>query len=141
MGIGGMALTAADRDPPVERAAPAVLDGVADGLDRRRLAEHAMVETLAFGPRPVEEPDRAVDRRAFLVAGEEEADRAVERASLDEAQGGGDGRGDPALHVAGAAAPELAVGDFARERVEPPARLIARRHDVGVAGEGEIGGA
>ena len=57
----------------------------------------------------------------------------------DEAQSGGDGGGDPALHVAGAAPPELAVRDFARERIEPPERLIAGRHDVGVAGEGEIG--
>src|SRR6185437_15549855 len=100
MGIGGMALTAADRDPPVERAAPAVLDRVADRFDGGRFAEHAMVETLAFGERPVDQLDRAVDRRTLLVAGEEEADRAVERASLDEAQGGGDGRGDAALHVA-----------------------------------------
>ena len=98
-----------------------------------------MVERLPLGERPVEELDRAVDRGAFFVAGDEEADRARERALGDEAQGGGDRGGDAALHVAGAAAPELAVRDFARERVEPPERLVAGRHDVGVAGEGEIG--
>ena len=98
-----------------------------------------MVERLPLGERPVDELDRAVDRGAFFVAGDEEADRAFERAFGDETQGGGDRGGDAALHVAGAAAPELAVGDFARERVEPPDRFIARRHDVGVAGEGEIG--
>ncbi len=98
-----------------------------------------MVETLALTKRPVDELDGAVDGRAFLVAGQEEADRAGERSPRDEAQGGGDRGGDAALHVAGAAAPEFAVGDLGRERVEPPARLVARRHDVGVAGEGEIG--
>ncbi len=98
-----------------------------------------MVERFALGERPVDELDGAVDRRALFVAGDEEADRACERRPGDEAQGGGDGGGDAPLHVAGAAAPEATVGDFARERVEPPERLIARRHDVGVAGEGEIG--
>ena len=57
----------------------------------------------------------------------------------DEAQGGGHSGGDAALHVARAAAPELAVGDLGRERIEPPAFDIAGRHDVGVAGEDEIG--
>ena len=56
----------------------------------------------------------------------------------DEAQRGRDGGGDAALHVAGAAAPELAVGDLGGERIEAPARRIARRHDVGMAGEDEI---
>ena len=98
-----------------------------------------MVETLALGERPFQELDRAVDRRAFLVAGDEEADRARERPLGDEAQRCGCGGREAAFHVARAAAPELAVGCFARERIEPPARQVARRDDVGVAGEGEIG--
>ena len=57
----------------------------------------------------------------------------------DEAQGGGDGGGDAALHVAGAAAKKLAVGDLGRERIEPPALDVAGRDDVGMAGENEIG--
>ena len=72
-----------------------------------------MVECFALGERPVDKLDRAVDRGALFVAGDEETDRAVERPLRDEAQGGGDGGGDPALHVAGAATPELAIGDFA----------------------------
>ena len=69
-----MALTAANRDLSVERAAPAVLDRVGHRLDRGRFAQDAMVEYLALGERPVEELDRAVDRRTFLVASDEEAD-------------------------------------------------------------------
>ena len=33
-----------------------------------------MVERLALGERPVDKLDRAVDRGAFFVAGDEEAD-------------------------------------------------------------------
>ena len=134
-----MALAAVDQEPAGQRAAPAVLDRVAQRADGGRLADDAMVETLAFHQRPFEELDGAVDRRAFLVAGDEEADRAGERLLGDEAQGGGCRRGEAALHVASAAAPELTVGDFGRERIEPPACRVAGRDDVGMAGEGEIG--
>ena len=47
--------------------------------------------------------------------------------------------GDAALHVDGAAPVELAVLDVAGERVVAPARGVARRHDVGMAGEHEVG--
>src|SRR5271170_5680143 len=137
--IGDMALAAADREPAVKRAAPAVFDRVAERADAGRLADNAMVETLAPGERPVEELDRAVDRRTFLVAGDEEADRALKRPLGDEAQGCGHSGGDAALHVAGAPAPEFAVGNLGCERIKPPALNIAGRDDVGMAGEGEIG--
>ena len=134
-----MALAAVDCEPSIQRAAPAVLDRVAERADACRLADDAMVEKLTPRQRPVEELDRAVDRRAFLVAGDEKAERSGKRPLGDEAQGGGHSGGDAAFHVARAAAPELAVGDLGRERIEPPAFNIAGRHDVGVAGEGEIG--
>ena len=51
---------------------------------------------------------------------------------------GGDGRGEAALHVAGAAAPDHPLGDRRAERVEPPPGGIAGRHDVGMAGENEM---
>ncbi len=82
--------------------------------------------------------DRAVDGGPLLVAGEEKTDRARERAARDEAQRGGERGGDAALHVAGAASPDLAVGERAGERIEAPFARVARRHDVGVAGEDEI---
>ena len=97
-----------------------------------------MVETLALRERPIDQLGGSVDRRTFLVAGDEKADRALERL-VDEDERGGERGGDPALHVAGAAAPELIVGDRAREGIEAPGLGIARRHDVGMAGEDEIG--
>ena len=101
--------------------------------------EDAMVERFPLGEGPVDKLDGAVDCGALFVASDEEADRACERPLAGETRGGGDRGGDAAFHVAGAAAPELTVRDFPRERIEPPARPIAGRHDVGVAGEGKIG--
>ena len=97
-----------------------------------------MVEALAARQRPIDELDRAVDGGALLVAGQQKRDRALERAARDEAQGGGERGGDPALHVGDAAAPQRALGERRRERRKAPARRVAGRHDVGVAGEDEV---
>ncbi len=98
-----------------------------------------MIEPLALGERPIEQLRRAVDRGSLLVAGDQEADRPRQRPPADEAERRGEACGKAALHVAGAASPELTVGDFRGERIEPPARKVAGRHDVGVAGEDEVG--
>ena len=45
---------------------------------------------------------------------------------------------DASLHVDGAAAVEGAVADLARKRRYGPSCLVARRHDVGVAGKREM---
>ena len=47
---------------------------------RRRLADDAMIEAFALVLQPGENLARAVDRVAFLVAGDEQRDRALERA-------------------------------------------------------------
>ena len=120
MGIGDMALLAGNDQPSGQRAAPAVLDGVAERGDAGRFAEQAMIEALASRSRPVQQFDRAVDGGPLLVAGDEKADRALESAARDEAQRGGQGGGEPALHVAGAASPDLAVRESAGEGIEAP---------------------
>ena len=74
--ISDVALAAGDDQRAVERAAPAGLDGVAEHLDVARLAKNAMVEFFAARGRPLQQLDRAVDRDAFLVAGDQERDRA-----------------------------------------------------------------
>ena len=79
IGIGDVALAAGDDQRAVERAAPADLDGVAEHLDVARLAEDAVVECLAALRRPSQQLDGAVDRDAFLVAGDQERDRALVR--------------------------------------------------------------
>ena len=52
---------------------------------------------------------------------------------------GGDEAGDRALHVDRAAAVDVAIDDLGGERLGTPGRNVARRHDVGVAGERDVG--
>ena len=72
-----MALLAGDDQMAVERAAAADLDGVAERFDIARLAQDAVIEFLAALGRPLQQLGRAVDRDAFLVAGDQERDRAL----------------------------------------------------------------
>ena len=75
--IGDVALLAGDDQHAVLRAAAAELDGVAELRDVAGLAQHAMVELLAARGRPFQQLGAAVDRDAFLVAGDQERDRAL----------------------------------------------------------------
>ena len=83
---------------------------------------------------------RAVDRDAFLVAGDQERDRAFRLAAIrrEMVEHGGDAGRDAAFHVDGAAAVERAVDDLAGEGRMRPRRFVAGRHDVGVAGEHQM---
>jgi hypothetical protein len=137
---GNVALHAVDHQRAGLRAAPADLDHVAEHLDIRGLAEHAMVELLAALGAPFQQLDRAVDRDVFLVAGDQEGDRSFWLAAMvvQILQHRGDAAGDAALHVNGAAAGEIAVLDLAGERAERPRRFVAGRHHVGVAGKGDM---
>src|SRR5262249_43095597 len=86
----------------------------------------------------------AVDGHVLLVAGDEERDRALAvffglAAVISQIiEHRGDTAGDPALHVDRAAAVDKAVLYIAGERTNAPGRLIARRHHVRVAGEGDM---
>ena len=77
-----MALLAGDDQVAVERAAPADLDGIAELFLIARLAENAVVEFFAALGRPFQQLRRAVDRDAFLVAGDQERDRALWLAAM-----------------------------------------------------------
>ena len=76
MRVGDVPLDALDDQRARQRAAPAVLDHVAEALDRRRLADDAIVDALARGRELLDDLDRAVDRRAFLVGRQQQRDRA-----------------------------------------------------------------
>ena len=140
LGIGDMALAALDDERAIERAAPADLDHVAQSVAARRLADDAMIEALAFFISPAQQLFRAIDGRAFLVAGDKETDRALVRSVPRDISAGGGGKGgDAPLHVGGAAPPDRAIGQLGRERIEPPFRRVAHRHDIGMAGKDEKG--
>ncbi len=70
------------------------------------------------------------EHQAFLVDEGGEHDAAGERTAAPERVGGEQHRGQAALHVGGAAAPQPAVHDVAAERLDGPA--VALGHDVGV---------
>ena len=108
--------------------------------DVARLAQHAMVELFAARGRPFQQLGAAVDRDAFLVAGDQERDRAFRLAAVrgEMIERRRDLAGDRALHVHRAAAVQHAAGDVARERRMRPRLGIAGRHHVGVAGEHQM---
>ncbi len=134
--IGDVALHAEDAQLAAEGAAAAVLDRVAEALDRGRLADDAVVEADAALDQPVADPRRAVDRRPFLVAGDQQRHAAaMRRPGGGELLGGHDHGGDRALHVGGAAAVEPAAAVRRHERVAAPGGERPGRDDVGVAGE------
>src|SRR5207237_9669655 len=102
LGMGGMALAPRDNERAVERAGPANFYRVPKGLRARWFADDAMIETLAFLVSPAQEFFGAVDRRAFLVAGDEKPNRALGQPSLrNKGAGSGGEGGNPTLHVGG----------------------------------------
>ena len=137
MRIGDVALAAENRQPAGQRAAPAVLHRVAERLDAGRLAEDAMVETFAAArahssslavPLTAGPSSSPVTRKLI-----EPVDGALRRSA---ARRRAQRRRRPSCRRR--RGPRLTVRDLAGERIEPPSR-IARRHDVGMAGEDEIG--
>ena len=76
MRIGDVTLHALDGQRPGQRAAAAVLDHVPQHVDRRRLADDAVVDALSGRGELLDDARRAVDRRTFLVGGEQQRDRS-----------------------------------------------------------------
>jgi hypothetical protein len=138
VGVGDVALHAVHREPARERAAPADLDRVAERFVAGGLAHHAPVDLLAARLQHLDDAPGSVHGRPFLVAGEQEGEgAAVVGMPGQEALGGRDHGGEPALHVRGPAAVEHAVADHGLERVGLPVLARTGRDHVGVAGEAQ----
>ncbi len=139
--IGHVTLPAAHYQRAVERAAPAGLDGVADGLDVARLAEDAMIESFAAPGRPLQQLHGAVDGYALFVAGDEQRQRAVRGPAAvggEVVERRGDKTGHAAFHVDDAAAVQPVFGNCAGERRMMPRRFVAWRNYIGMAGEHQV---
>ncbi|MDT4852260.1 hypothetical protein FQZ97_864840 [compost metagenome] len=134
--VRDVALHAVHRELAAHGAAAAVLDHVAAARDRGGLADDAVVDGFTACGQRVADDHGAVDARAFLVAGQQQGqrERRVGLALQELFDGGHEGR-DRGLHVAGAAAVELAVAVRGRERVAAPLVERAGGHHVGVAGK------
>ena len=138
--IGGVALAAIDGDRAGQRAAPADLDHVAervrDWSARRRsqashlsplAAAHSSSLTVPLIAGPSSSPVISSDTEPFGPP-----------CFVDMARHRGDEAGNAALHVDGAAAIHLAVGDLGGEGRMRPGGFVAGRHHVGVAGEHQM---
>ena len=135
--VGDMALRAPDGQPGVERAAPADLDGVAQPLRRCRFADEAGIRHQPLPFQPVEHRRRAEGRRAFFVAGDDQR-QPPRGAAPDMAGRCRDKSRDGPLHVGRAAPDQPAIGDGGRKGIDAPRCDITRRHDIGMAGKGEM---
>ncbi len=128
-----MALSAVDLNPRIERAPPADLDHVAEGHRAGRLANEARVGDVPVLLDPIEQRRGAERRRSLLIAGDDQAKGSGQSLRQMACRGGDEG-GDATLHVGCAPPDKPAVTDVRREGVPP----LARRHDVGMPGEGEV---
>ncbi len=136
--VGDVTLHAVHRQATGERAATAHLDGVAQHVGAGRLADDAPVDLLVACFEHLHHLARAVDRWAFLVAGEQESERArVVRMLRDESLGGRHHRGEAALHVGGTARIQHAIDDDGFEGVGAPVFARTGRHDVRVTGKAQ----
>ena len=134
MRIGDVALAAGHGDGGGQAAAAADFDHVAEHGAAGWFADQAEIGDFFCRRHPVQNLRGAVEGFAFLVACDEQGDFGAPRAG---AGGRGGEGGDGALHVAGATAVQKPFFDFAAKRVVAPFR--AGGHDVGVAGEAEMG--
>ena len=73
MRIAHMTLSAMHNKPTRERATPPDLDHIAQMLWIGGLTQNAMIKPLALRMRPFEQFHRAVNRRAFFIAGEKKS--------------------------------------------------------------------
>jgi hypothetical protein len=138
--ISDMRLDALDAQPAMQRTASAVLHGVAEDLGAGRLADNAVIQGFAACRETLDDLDRAVGRRAFLVGGDQPGDRAGMLGVLgDEAFDCRQKCGDGAFHVGGAATVEQAVAFGWLEWLGGPIFQGAGRHDVGMPGETDQG--
>jgi hypothetical protein len=136
MRIGHMALFAVDGQEARETAAPSVLDRIPQLLATRRLADQGIVDVLAALLEPLDDLGRAVDCRAFLVAGEKKRDRAwMARVRGDEGLDRRHHGRDRALHIRRAPSVEHPVANDRVEGVGIPEIQRPGRHHVGMSGQ------
>ena len=134
--IGDVTLHALDDQLAGKRAAPAVLDRVAELAYRGGLADDAVIEQFAARLELFHHPHRAVHRHAFFVRGEQQRDRAlVLRVCGDEFLGRADEGRDGRLHVRSAAAVQPALAHAGGERIGLPLVQRAGGHHVGMSGK------
>lgn len=134
-----MALHAMNGNRAGERTAPPDLDHVAKRVRVGWFTDDRCIPAFAALFCPFEQFHRAVDGRAFLIAGDEKGNAALDVAMLFDVAGNrGHETGDAAFHVHRATAIHHAVLDFCGKGRVLPVLFIAGRHDIGVACEHQM---
>ena len=133
MRIGDMPLRPLHFEPDVDRTAATDLHHIAQPVDAGGFTDEAQIGLVPRFAHEVDQRAGAVERGAFLVAGDDEADRAGLGRHLGNRV---DHTGDRALHVDRAAAIKQVAAHFWVERLAGPA--ATRRHHVEMAGKGEV---
>ncbi len=132
--IGDVSLDPVHCETPGQGTTPANLDHVAGDLFARRFADDAPVDPFGALHQYFDHPLRAIDRRTFLVAGNQEGDSALMMRTLgDEGLGGRDHRGQSAFHVRRAAPVERAGANVRFERIGTPVFQRSSGHHVSVS--------
>ena len=136
--IGHVALHALHGEAAAVGTAAADLDRVADALLAGGLAHDAPVDARAARLEFLDHALGAVDRWAFLVAGDQEGNGArVLRVLGHEGLGGGQHGGEAALHVCRAAPVQPAVLHGGLEGLGAPFLQRAGGDHIGMAGEAQ----
>ena len=134
-----MALRSGNRDHAIDRAAPADFYHIAQRVGIGRFADHAIIDNLALILKPAQHFARAVNARAFFIAGNQQRNRAF-WCALRVQMGGnrGDKSGNRALHIGRAAPPKALLANFTGKRVDLPIGFRAHRHHIGVTGKANM---
>jgi hypothetical protein len=137
-----MALDSAHPKMPVQGSAPPNPDQIAKTPLRGRLPDQTPVDTLATAAEFLGDTTNAVNRRPFLIAGQEQRDNAfVLRMATDEFFERKDHAGDTRLHVGRSAAVQHALAHFRLERRTRPFVGRSARNDIGVPQKNQHGSA
>ena len=136
--IGNVALASFHPGMAVEAAAPAVLDRIPERVRRRRLAHEAVVDCDIAFAEPLHDRTRAVHRRTFLVARQQEGQPSrMIGVTVTKALGGAYHGGNAGFHIGRATPDQPAVFDRGLERTLRPVVERAGRHHIGMAGKAQ----
>ena len=131
-----MALRAGHRDHPIDRAATTDFYHIAQYVRIGRFADQTVINNFALLLKPAKHFARAVNARAFFVAGDEKGNRAADISlRLLMRRHGGDKSRNRAFHIGRASSPKGLLANVTGKRVCLPIICIADRHDICVTGK------
>ena len=131
-----MALRAGHRDHPIDRAAATDFYHITQHVGIGRLTDQTIINNFALFLKPAQHFARAVNARAFFIAGDEKRNRAADiTLRLLMRRHGGDKSRNRAFHIGRTTSPKGLLTNVTGKRVCLPIICIAHRHDICVTGK------